>query len=65
MSELKKQFQISLYEKEILITTPSNTKEAFQSKIEYSDGKQMLIFDRKGLAHDWIETGISSLIVTY
>lgn len=32
-SELAKQFQITLFEKELLITTPSNKNEAYQAKL--------------------------------
>lgn len=60
-SETKKQFQISLYEDEILITTPSNKKDAFRAKINYPNGKRMLIFDKYGMQHYWIETGDSDL----
>lgn len=57
MSELTKQFQITLYEKEILITTPTNSKEAHQSVINYNEGKRMLLLDKYGMQHDWLETG--------
>jgi hypothetical protein len=53
-SEILKQFQITLYENEILITTPSNNKEAFQSKINVQK-------DIKIGWHDWIETEASAL----
>ena len=61
METLKKQFQLTLYEKEILITTPTNRKEAYQVDINYQKGKWMLLFDKNGMQHDWLETGISEL----
>lgn len=60
-SETKKQFRVSLYEDEILITTPTNNREAAQFKINYSKGKRMLIVDKYGTRHNWIETGYSDL----
>lgn len=59
--ELNKQFQITLYEKEILITTPSNRKDAYEGKINYSEGKKMLLLDRNGMQHDWLETKAEEL----
>jgi hypothetical protein len=52
--EFKKQFQLTLYEDEILITTPHNNKEAFEAKIEV----RMQI---KIGWHDWIETEENAL----
>lgn len=56
-----KQFQITIYEKEILITTPSNDREAYQVAINYPKGKRMLLLDRNGMQHDWLETKASEL----
>lgn len=61
MSQLKKQFQFTLYEKEILITTPANNNDAYEARINYQQGKRMLILDRNGMQHDWIETEVSAL----
>lgn len=59
--ELKKQFQITLFEKEILITIPSNNKGAYQVSINFQEGKTMLLVDKHGNQHDWFETGVSDL----
>jgi len=55
-SELKKQFMITLYEREVLITTPSNRKEAYQSDIHFPEGKSMHLLEKNGMRHDWIDT---------
>lgn len=53
-SEIKKQFRITLYEDEILITTPTNRKEAFEAKINVPH-------EIKIGWHRWIETEHSAL----
>jgi len=50
-SELKKQFQISLYENEVVITTPSNDKEAYEADLNLPIGKKIKIG-----WHDWLDT---------
>ena len=55
-SELKKQFQATLYNDEILITTPSNNKEAYRKELNFPLGK-----DFKIGWHDYIETGEKAL----
>jgi hypothetical protein len=55
-SELNKQFQVTLYSKEILITTPSNNKEAYQAELNLPVGKEIKVG-----WHDWIETGETAL----
>lgn len=56
MSELKKQFQIVLYDKELLITTPTNRNEAFERELNLPLGKEIKIG-----WHDWIETDEKAL----
>jgi len=51
-SEQKKQFQISLYETELLITTPSNCFKAYEADLNISGGIKLKIG-----WHDYIETG--------
>jgi len=58
---ITKQFQITLYEKEILITTPSNRKEAYQAALKFAEGKSMHLIERNGMRHDWIETSDKAL----
>lgn len=60
-SEIKKQFQITLYEEAILITTPSNNKQAFEAKINLSGDKRIWLLDKYGTHHDWIETEDTAL----
>lgn len=51
-SEMEKQFQISLYETELLITTPSNCFEAYEADLNIPTGLELKIG-----WHGWIETG--------
>lgn len=55
-SETKKQFRITLFERKVLITTPSNQKEAFQKELNLPLGKEIKIG-----WHSWIETEHSAL----
>jgi hypothetical protein len=52
--EFKKQFQVILYEDEILIITPHNNKEAFKAKLSV---KNTILIGW----HDWIETPKNAL----
>jgi len=52
--KLKKQFQITLFNEEILITTPQNNNEAFQNKINTKH-------EIKIGWNDWIETKENAL----
>ncbi len=56
MLELKKKFQVSLYEDEILITTLTNRIEAFKAKLNLPLGHEIKIG-----WHDWIETKDNAL----
>lgn len=58
---IKKQFKITVYEKEILITTPSNRKNAYQVVISFKDAKRMHLLDKFGQKNDWLETKESEL----
>lgn len=56
MSELEKQFQILLFEEELLITTPSNNNDAFKVKLKLPPHKKIKIG-----WHDWLETSAKAL----
>jgi len=56
-SELTKQFQVTLFEKDILITTPSNNIEAYEAKINYQTDTRMLLVDKYGVRYGSIDTG--------
>jgi len=51
-----KQFRVTLYDKELLITTTSNNKEAYQKKLNTKLGSEIKIG-----WHDWIETEENAL----
>ena len=55
-SELKKQFQATLYEWCIMITTPSNNYDAYEAKLNLPPGRKIKIG-----SYNWIETGFESL----
>jgi len=50
-SPFKKQFGLSLYDDSLLITTPSNNSEAYDSELNLQVGKEIKIG-----WHDWLET---------
>lgn len=59
--ETKKQFRITLFEDVILITTTTCNNAAFREEIKLTEGKSMLLVDKLGWKHDWIETADSAL----
>ena len=60
-SELIKQFQATVYETEILITTATNREKAYEAQINFPDGKQMWLIDKYKNHYDWIETSDKAL----
>jgi hypothetical protein len=56
-SELTKQFQATLYEDEILITTPSNPMEAFEGKLDFLGTLKICNYK----SHPWIATEDTAL----
>lgn len=52
----KKLFQVTLYEKQVLITTSSNRVSGFEGKVRLPESKELKIIDRNGMQYDWINT---------
>ena len=55
-SETKKQFQITLFQSSILITTPTNRIAAYECGVKLSEQKKLRLLDKYDMTNEWIET---------
>lgn len=60
-SELTRQFKATVFETEILITTPTNKKKWYEAQINFKDGDHMWLRDKYEIRYGWIETSDKAL----
>jgi|AntAceMinimDraft_11_1070367.scaffolds.fasta_scaffold15637_4 hypothetical protein len=54
--ELIKNYRVTLFETQILITKLKSRNRAFQANPKFSEGKAINILDKDKFGHSWIDT---------